>query len=279
MANDAPGEIELLLGSASANGRKQGAGETPRIRIRLSRRTGTLEIAKHMSGTRGEEWTKKILKTVHEHPCISNEDWEKLEVTEQDSMVHLTRFRRTCEVLEQLEREEKDRPDADSYGSSGASKSRSRSLPENDSPDVPARIVPASFSSTPTLPLINVAPRPLNKPFLPLARKDHRGPSISDIASIEGQHPSVIGKTGILPTWCLSDDGFDLPAEQRVAQTKYIPSVGWCIRQSSCVSQGGRYKIMFFDGATLEIDVDEDWAELISPLGKTTRCVVEVQSR
>ncbi|KAJ7645417.1 kinase-like domain-containing protein [Mycena polygramma] len=271
MANDAPGEIELSLGSAPANGRKQGDAETPRIRIRLSRQTGTLEIAKHMSGTRGEEWTKKVLKTVHEHPYISTADWEKLEATEQDSMAHLARFRRTCEVLEQLEREEKDHPAADPYSPSGASKSRG-SLPENDSPNVLARIVPASFSSTPTLSLINIAPRPSKYPFLPAVQKDNRGPSVSDITSIEGQHPSVIGKTGILPTWCMDDDDFDLPAaEQRVAQTKYIPSVGWCIRQSSCVSQGGRYKIMFFDGATLEIDVDEDWAELTSPSGKTTR--------
>ncbi|KAJ6512221.1 kinase-like domain-containing protein [Mycena vitilis] len=270
MANDAPGEIELSLGPAPASGRKQGAGETPRIRIRLSRQSGTLEIAKHLSGTRGEEWTKKVLKTVHEHPYISPADWQKLEATEQDSMAHLSRFRRTCEVLEQLEREEKDPSAADPYSPSGAPKSRG-SLPENDSPTVPARIVPASFSSTPTL-SINAAARPSKYPFLPATRKDNRGPSVSDVASIEGQHPSVIGKTGILPTWCMDDDDFDLPAaEQRVAQTKYIPSVGWCIRQSSCVSQGGRYKIMFFDGATLEIDVDEDWAELTSPSGKTTR--------
>ncbi|KAJ6584905.1 hypothetical protein B0H19DRAFT_401123 [Mycena capillaripes] len=276
MANTPRGDIELLSGSPSPNGRKPGTAPSPsegaRMRIRLSRQTESLEIAKHISGTRGEEWTKKVFKTIEQYPHISAADWDKLEGTEQDSMTHLARFWRTCEVLEQLEREEKDRPATHSYGSAGASKSRSRTLPpENDSPNAPTRILPASFSSTQTLPLVNVALRPPKLPFIPASRKPDHGPSLNDIASIEGQHPSVIGKTGILPTWCRDD--FELTtAEQRVSQTKYIPSVGWCIRQSSRVSQGGRYKIMFFDGATLEIDVDEDWAELTSPAGETTRC-------
>jgi polo-like kinase 4 len=125
---------------------------------------------------------------------------------------------------------------------------------------------------------MNVPPRPPKLPFITASRKTNCGPSISDIASIEGQHLSVTGKTGVLPTWC-KDDDFELTtAEQRVAQTKYIPSVGWCIRQGSRVSQGGRYKIMFFDGATLEIDVDEDWVELTSPSGETTRYACKWQN-
>jgi len=31
---------------------------------------------------------------------------------------------------------------------------------------------------------------------------------------------------------------------------------------------------MFFDGAVLEIDVDEDWAELTNPAGEMMRCVL-----
>ncbi|KAF9267914.1 hypothetical protein L218DRAFT_955091 [Marasmius fiardii PR-910] len=48
-------------------------------------------------------------------------------------------------------------------------------------------------------------------------------------------------------------------------QSKFLPSIGWCIRHNSRVSQGGRYKIMFLDGAVLDVDVDEEWAELCVP--------------
>jgi polo-like kinase 4 len=259
------------------------------MRLRLSRQAGSLEIARHVSGARGEEWTKKVLKTIDEHPHISAADWDDLDATERDGMAHLARFWRTCEVLEQLEARQDDpvsHPHPHSHKPS--SKHRISRIPTqtDDSPNAPTttRALPASFSSTQTLPLMNVAlaPRPPKLPFLPVpvSRKTAQpqrepSPSLLDIASIEGQYPSVTGKTGILPTWC-REDGNDVdlttPDHHFIrSQTKYIPSVGWCIRQSSRVSQGGRYKIMFFDGATLEIDVDEDWAELTSPGGETTR--------
>ncbi|KAJ7780585.1 kinase-like domain-containing protein [Mycena maculata] len=264
MANASPADIELSFEPAAA--------DAPRMRIRLSRQSGSLEIAKHTSGARGEEWTKKILKTIDEYPHISAADWDALEASEQDSLKHLARFWRTCEVLEQLERE--DDPAPVLYGSSCISKQRSsRTPPVADSPNTPtlARAPPASFSSTQTLSMVNIAPRPPKLPFTPaVTQRTNRIPPPSDKASIEGQHLSVTGKTAILPTWCRDD--FELTTvDQRIPYTKFRPSVGWCIRYSSQVSQGGRYKIMFFDGAVLEIDVDEDWAELTSPSGETTR--------
>ncbi|KAL1711121.1 hypothetical protein EV121DRAFT_275084 [Schizophyllum commune] len=44
--------------------------------------------------------------------------------------------------------------------------------------------------------------------------------------------------------------------------TRFLPNVGWCIRYGSRVSQGGRFRIMYLDGATIDIDVDEEWVEL-----------------
>ncbi|KAL1736708.1 hypothetical protein EV714DRAFT_279244 [Schizophyllum commune] len=44
--------------------------------------------------------------------------------------------------------------------------------------------------------------------------------------------------------------------------TRFLPNVGWCIRYGSRVSQGGRFRIMYLDGATMDIDVDEEWVEL-----------------
>ncbi|KAJ6559247.1 kinase-like domain-containing protein [Mycena vulgaris] len=267
MANAPRADIELLFGSAPPSRKKAEqfaeAFGAPRMRTRLSRQCGTLEIARHISGDRGEEWTKKVFKTVDENPHhISTADWDTLEATEQDSMVHLIRFWRICEVLEQLESEG---PPA--WYPSGASKSRRRTLPATGS----RAAAPASFSSTQTLSFVNVAPRPSKMSFIPATtRRTNPVPATSDMASIEGQHLSVTSKTAILPTWCRDDLELTM-ADHRVPQTKFIPSVGWCIRHNSRVSQGGRYKIMFFDGAVLEIDVDEDWAELTTHSGEMTR--------
>ncbi|KAJ7147483.1 kinase-like domain-containing protein [Mycena crocata] len=268
MANTPPGDVELLFPGSAPLGRRQSESaeafhDASRMRIRLSRQCGSLEIAKHISGARGEEWTKKDLKTVDEYPHISAGDWNTLDSTEQDNMVHLARFWRVCDTVEQLEDDLISHP----YGPSGTSKSRSRILSVTDTPPDPIP-PPASFSSTQTLSLVNVAPRP---PKLPLmTRKMNQISTSNDIASIEGQHFSATGRIAALPTWCRED--FDLPTvDHHAPQTKFIPSVGWCIRHNSRVSQGGRYKIMFFDGAVLEIDVDEDWAELTSATGEKKR--------
>ncbi|KAF7346227.1 Protein kinase domain-containing protein [Mycena sanguinolenta] len=292
MANAPQGDIELLVfGSPSdiSNGHKQGSGDRARMRIRLSRQTGLLEFAKHVSGARGEEWTKKVLKANEGYPHrICTEDWDALDETERESLAQLTRFLRTCEALERLEVEEEERKEEhedDSAATSKPSKSGASRFQtgKTQSPSTDT-VLPASFSSTRTLPLMNVAlpPRP-PKFFASASRKPAQQrapspspPSIIDVtdASIQAEYPSVTGKTGILPTWCRDDtdnNSLELTAAKQRSQTKFIPTVGWCIRQVSRVSQGGRYKIMFFDGAALEIDVDEDWAELTSPGGGTTR--------
>ncbi|KAJ7459804.1 kinase-like domain-containing protein [Mycena latifolia] len=112
MANAPPADIELLFGLSGSQSRRKTdqSAETfvdaPRMRLRLSRQCGSLEIAKHISGARGEEWTKKVVKTIDENPHISTADWETLDATEQDSIAHLARFWRICEVLEQLESED-----------------------------------------------------------------------------------------------------------------------------------------------------------------------------
>jgi polo-like kinase 4 len=270
MANAPGGDIELLFGPSALHGRSSAEAfvDGPRMRIRLSRQCESLEIAKHISGARGEEWTKKIFKTTDQDPHISAADWDTLEATEQESMVQLARFWRICEVLEQLERE--DPPASHPPVPLSSSKSRSRTLPPTDSSNPHTRVAPASLSSTQTLSFVNVAPRPAKLTFIPVTARNPV-PFVSDTTSVQGQHLSVTGKTAILPTWCRDD--LELTADHRAPQTKFIPSVGWCIRHNSRVSQGGRYKIMFFDGAVLEIDVDEDWAELTNPAGEMMRCV------
>ena len=54
-------------------------------------------------------------------------------------------------------------------------------------------------------------------------------------------------------------------------QTRFIPSVGWCIRYASKMSQSGCYQIMFIDGVCLNVDVDKEEVEFTNTSGKTTR--------
>jgi polo-like kinase 4 len=46
-------------------------------------------------------------------------------------------------------------------------------------------------------------------------------------------------------------------------ETRFIPSVGWCVRYAGPSGGAGRYRMMFFDGKVLEVDVDEECVELM----------------
>ncbi|KAL0060187.1 hypothetical protein AAF712_013034 [Marasmius tenuissimus] len=73
----------------------------------------------------------------------------------------------------------------------------------------------------------------------------------------------------VTPSWA-RDSSLGLEGGLAV-QSRFIPGVGWCIRHNSRVSQGGRYKIMFLDGAVLDVDADEEWAELVGRDGVRDR--------
>ena len=49
-------------------------------------------------------------------------------------------------------------------------------------------------------------------------------------------------------------------------ETRFIPSVGWCVRYAGSSGGAGRYRMMFFDGKTLEVDVDEECVELMDSI-------------
>jgi polo-like kinase 4 len=58
-------------------------------------------------------------------------------------------------------------------------------------------------------------------------------------------------------------------------QTRFIPSVGWCIRFGSDKKSGtggsGGYRVMFLDGVALEIDADEEYVEFRGSFGDISR--------
>ena len=68
--------------------------------------------------------------------------------------------------------------------------------------------------------------------------------------------------------WNKGPHGFPFEPPSLITQpggfeTKFIPSVGWCVRYAGPSGGAGRYRMMFFDGKTLEVDVDEECVELM----------------
>ena len=63
---------------------------------------------------------------------------------------------------------------------------------------------------------------------------------------------------------------FDPPSLTQQAgggfETRFIPSVGWCVRYAGLSGGAGRYRMMFFDGKTLEVDVDEECVEMMDSI-------------
>lgn len=61
----------------------------------------------------------------------------------------------------------------------------------------------------------------------------------------------------------IEQDSGSLSANYEGFDTRFIPSVGWCVRYGFS-GGAGRYKMMFFDGAILEVDVDGECVEFMS---------------
>ncbi|KAF8073835.1 kinase-like domain-containing protein [Lyophyllum atratum] len=277
MANTPLADIELLLNGSSSSPNRDRTANDPSLRIRFSRQSQSIEFARHISSARGEEWTKKVLASASEPPYVSTKDWKGLEQMEKDAMHDLTRFVRTCDVVEVL---------IDTTSSS--STNNAPSTAEDTKFSVPFTVEKPgrhqqTFNSSTSVPTIassfpsffNFAPRPsklsaatiaLSTPLVktsvpvPVAPQEllSQGPEIS-----ASRVPSNINSA-----W--RDDDLDLTVGGRGMQTRFMPSVGWCIRYASRVSQGGRYRMMFLDGVALDIDVDEDWVEFKSQAGETT---------
>lgn len=114
-------------------------------------------------------------------------------------------------------------------------------------------------------------------------------PSCGDAASSQPQIPTIIIDSPCLPNDSSSEfanamshlgESPQIPhfssLEREVKQysqsmntscggfdTRFIPSVGWCVRYGSSFG-AGRYKMMFFDGVILEVDVDGECVEFVN---------------
>jgi len=83
--------------------------------------------------------------------------------------------------------------------------------------------------------------------------------------------------------WDKGCQGFSFDPSSLIQQgggfeTRFIPAVGWCVRYAGPSGGAGRYRMMFFDGKTLEVDVDEECVEMMDSVREEiVRLVCNVQ--
>jgi polo-like kinase 4 len=276
MANIPRGDIELSFtspstASAGLSGKRH--EKTPYMRIRFSRQCQFVELSQHVSGVQGEEWTKKSIPSTDSSPFISTDNWTALEDVEKEAIQQLVHFVRTCEAVEgHLLLDELPMSQTTNIPRAG---SLEPSTPQLQTQPLETRIA----YSTPTLANSLFSARLTRRPAKLSAtsttwptRNERRGESSKPwCRSTEGDVPSQTFRSTLNATdpagWCAEE----FTNGNRAIETRFIPSVGWCIRYGSRVSQGGRFRVMFLDGFALDVDVDEDWAELRSQSGKPTR--------
>jgi polo-like kinase 4 len=273
MANIPRGDIELSFTSpstAAVRSSGQRHEKTPYMRIRFSRQCQFVELSQHVSGAQGEEWTKKSIPSTDSSPFISTDNWTTLEDAEKEAIQQLVHFVRTCEAAEGLLLlDELPMSQTTNRARAGSLKPLT---PRLQTPPLETNIA----YSTPTLAnsLLSgkLTRRPAKLSTTSTIRNERHGENSEPLGrSTKNDVPSENLRStlnAIDPAeWCAEEftDG------NRAIETRFLPSVGWCIRYGSRVSQGGRFRVMFLDGIALDVDVDEDWAELRSQSGNATR--------
>ncbi|THH03533.1 hypothetical protein EW146_g10423 [Bondarzewia mesenterica] len=282
---------------------------TAGMRIRLSRKRRTLEFSTFVAtATRSTgEWNKKILVWTGGTSGASIQDLASLTDSEKEGMVALVNFVQVAEAFEALGTlktslqpdESPSAPNVSSGQTAAAASSSNRPASQEailDRPIVPkkglVRILSNPYSyggeitratsadatagtETPSkrsFSDVNITPRPTLSP--PLARfSDETVRRASSTVVEDGfhRHPSRASSpdsrpqsaASIKPEWpTTSPLGLAM-------QTRFITSVGWCIRYGT--SGGGRYRIMFLDGIALEVDVDEERVEYVGKNGVVER--------
>ncbi|KAF7422600.1 hypothetical protein PC9H_010756 [Pleurotus ostreatus] len=265
-ANGPPADIELLFRSYSPSHKLPAtiADAVPTMRVRFSRQCRSLEIARYVDTDQGGEWLKKDL-IGYKHPAdISASDYRALADVERDALAQLSDFLKKCETIENA-------PVVPVANENNESGDGVLSIPSGSTMRSPLSTVVQSLSG-------GLIPRPVKTSYQPgqqqipfkscyYAQPNDVSLSLASDTDTTTADPRLITLDG--PN--LSGFLCDTAEPSSDLQTRFIPSIGWCVRYGSRISQGGRFKIMFKDGATLDINVDEDWAEFTDPLGDTSR--------
>ncbi len=280
MANEPLADVEILALSALGSHERDDNSECVRMRARVSRQRRMIEIAHYKTDTRGREWKKKTIPISSDFR-VPFPDLEELDEDERTALHFLPDFFSLCDMHEQM--------------SQGLATARTETCSTtNDTIRPPPTITetsklnrPSSFRSQINLVSSSVTTTPTPEVLHPAKLSTIHSscllyPSSRVIDKENLQYTPASLSTSIVtnqatfeatPSWTQDSDSTVHTAN---VSTRYIAATGWCIRQCSRVSQGGRYKIMFLDGAALDVDVDENWVELRDRTGAVTRQVHHV---
>ncbi len=276
MANEPRADIEIRASSRSTTSAIPGS-TTAANRIRFSRKLRTMQIF-----SSAPRVSKKTMFCTARGIPVDAEDWTLLSNHEKECLAALLDFLRTVDALEGIPR---GKPETLSTASTelppkcltardatlpaqstviprhgGDTISPKASFPKSVAPTVslPPTIPPPSSRSIE----VTVSPRPRFPSALPRATSEtFRKASSTAVSDAPPRRASSSPSVNCAPS-AESLHGLSRPR----LQTRFIPSVGWCVRTG-----GTHYRIMFPDGVTLEVDVDEERVELVEHDGSVTR--------
>ena len=275
MSNEPKADIELLFPGDSACSRKRSdatvgsrsKSASPNMRIRLSRKAESVEMARHIVGIRGGEWTKKLMAATSQggKSIIKEADWGSLQSPEKKGMECLAMFLRVCEAVESVG-EPRGMDDGHSWQTKidGSLSGNGQPVEIVDSNGTPSLVRLQDSTGKNTLAAYKVVPRPRKLSPQPTEQ-------VAGGGRLHGHTESQILPSIVEPmkSWRSENAATNSAIGATSIQTRFIPSVGWCIRygRESGMLGGGKYQIVFLDGAALDIDVDRESVELKNALG------------
>ena len=279
MANEPRADIEIRTNPRSATAAIS-ASTTTTIRIRFSRKLRTMQIFSSETSL----CKKTMFCTARGIPSDAG-DWAMLSVNEKECLAALLDFLRVVEVVEGLPR---DAPDPLFAGSAEKLSKHSTKReavasavhPLRESDPYPPRTSLPKSASTSMIPLpsaapssrpsqVTVSPRPRFPSTVLRAGSDTlRKASSTAVGDAQTSSPPPLGELPLSSLATRTEDAGSLRELSRRSrlQTRFMPGVGWCVRSGSA-----RYRIMFADGVALEVDVDEEWVEMVEHDGSVVR--------
>lgn len=275
MANGPIPDIELLFepGIPAEFDLSDKNSNASSLRIRLSRQHRSLEFAQHIIGDRGPEWTKQLIPCLEVHPFMSESIWVNLEEVKKNAIQQISRFLRLCETLEAATDDWTSRTATiDNLADDGVEK-LSDYLKGPDRTRSTSSI--SSFQILPRPPKLSTGPR-----------RDAWSPQGKDLDEDDGQNLVGTRLPGSLDTHRRLDLGLTsggnaasndlVPQVGKITgppEARFLSSVGWCTQYGSPGQspQGEKYKVLFFDGSILDVDLGRGWVELVNGRGKEIR--------
>jgi polo-like kinase 4 len=266
MSNIPKPDIELLFpASPSTNAGIQSKPiSQPAMRIRLSPKDKTIEISRFAPSSFGAsgngEWTKKIISYAENDDGTLRLNRSQLSTEEKEGLKHLRECRMASEGMQRRltsQGKQKESPDSTSTVTLSAS---TKPLNRRTTSSTAQYLSGLKISPRPEKlsPSLKQPPHSATKPTTgdpDLLRAIRSvGIQINNGSSNAPATPSLSSETQYHPP----PDTFESEIE-----TRFMPSVGWCMRyQSTARRSGHMYRVMFLDGACLEVDVQRSEATL-----------------